>query len=391
MRIAMFSWEALGAVAVGGVAVHASRLASALARRGHTVRLFTRLGDGQRPVETMDGFVLQRCPWDRCRNFVDEIAALGHSMAHYYREAVERDGPFDIVHCHDWLTAGAGFAARDLSPAKLAMTFHSTEWSRTGAWPSEGDSARIAAIEAQAVAAADTVVAVSYAVRRRLEWQFHVPDWKTAVIHHGIDLGPYDAPLRDAKSVKGELGLDKSAPIALFSGRFVRRTGCDLAMAAAKRVIYWRPDAKFIFAGDGVQLNSLRKNAHQINPSAFIFTGPRRGSGLVDLFRCCDVVLSPSREDLYGRSTLSGWAAGKPVIAVQAGVPEEIIINGANGWLVEPSDEAFSQAVLEAFANPERRNWLGRNGRVAVETAFTWDAVAEKTLAAYGRRERTSG
>jgi glycogen synthase len=37
MRIAMFAWESLHSVAVGGVAVHVTELAAALQRRGHEV------------------------------------------------------------------------------------------------------------------------------------------------------------------------------------------------------------------------------------------------------------------------------------------------------------------------------------------------------------------
>ncbi len=31
----------------------------------------------------------------------------------------------------------------------------------------------------------------------------------------------------------------------------------------------------------------------------------------------------------------------------------------------------------------ERARWMGRNGRVAVETAFSWDVVANQVLAVY--------
>ncbi len=40
MNIAMFAWEALEGLSVGGGAVYASRLAASLAGLGHRVRLF---------------------------------------------------------------------------------------------------------------------------------------------------------------------------------------------------------------------------------------------------------------------------------------------------------------------------------------------------------------
>ena len=47
MRIAMFSWESLHSIAVGGVAPHVTELAAALQRRNHEVHVFTRRGEGQ--------------------------------------------------------------------------------------------------------------------------------------------------------------------------------------------------------------------------------------------------------------------------------------------------------------------------------------------------------
>ena len=49
MRIALFSWESLHSIAVGGVANHVTELACALERKGHEVHLFTRLGQANQP------------------------------------------------------------------------------------------------------------------------------------------------------------------------------------------------------------------------------------------------------------------------------------------------------------------------------------------------------
>ena len=103
MRIAVFAWEALEGIAVGGGAVYASHLAAALARAGHRVRLFTRLGQGQAIDDVVGRVAVRRCPWDRKRHFIDEIAALSQSFAHYYQDAARLDGGYDIVHCHEWL------------------------------------------------------------------------------------------------------------------------------------------------------------------------------------------------------------------------------------------------------------------------------------------------
>ena len=53
MRIAMFSWESLHSISVGGVAPHVTELAAALQRRNHEVHVFTRRAEGQQLHEVV--------------------------------------------------------------------------------------------------------------------------------------------------------------------------------------------------------------------------------------------------------------------------------------------------------------------------------------------------
>ncbi len=249
MNIAMFSWEALEGLAVGGGAVYASRLAAALARAGHRVRLFTRMGRNQAMDEIVGGVYVRRCPWDRKPTFLQEIEGLNASFAHYFADAMHTEGPFDVVHCHEWMTVGAGLRAADLTPARLAVSFHSTEWARTGVWPDSGDSARIAGLERDGVARADAVIAASYWVQRKIHEQFHPPDWKCEVVYHGADITT--ASTEGAERVREELGIEAGAPCVFFAGRFSRSGGGDLAARAAGLAAERFPRARFVFMGAG--------------------------------------------------------------------------------------------------------------------------------------------
>ena len=61
MRIALFSWETLHSIAVGGVGVHVTELAAALQRRGHEIHVFTRQGHGQPHYDCVHGVHYHRC------------------------------------------------------------------------------------------------------------------------------------------------------------------------------------------------------------------------------------------------------------------------------------------------------------------------------------------
>ena len=106
MRIAIFSWESLHSVTVGGVGVHATELAAGLQRRGHEVHVFVRLGENQNTYDVVDGVHYHRCPIDLHPDFVTEMNNMSNSFVYFMRQTESYQGAyFDIVHGHDWLCA----------------------------------------------------------------------------------------------------------------------------------------------------------------------------------------------------------------------------------------------------------------------------------------------
>lgn len=382
MNIAVFAWEAMEGIAVGGGALYASRLAAAMARAGHRVRLFTRLGEGQAMDGAVGGVQVRRCPWDRRRGFCEEIEALSDSFAHYFADALGTDGPYDVVHCHEWFTVGAGLRAVAASPARLAVSFHSTEWGRSGVWPDAGDAARIAGLERAGIERADAVVAASFWARRKIMEQYHPPDWKCEVVYHGADLPASGPPPGAVARFREMAGLGPGAPSALFVGRFSRSGGGDLAALASRLTAARFPEARFVFVGAGPLEEEMRRLA---GPGA-VFLPPSGGGAPPECYRSADVVLAPFRRDYNGRAVLPAWMAAKPVVTLRGTVPGEFVMHGANGWTVPDDPAGLAAAVMEAFADPDGAAWLGRNGRAAAETAFTWDESARRLLAAYRRR-----
>ena len=385
MNIAMFAWEALEGLSVGGGAVYASRLAAALAGAGHRVRLFTRLGPGQSLDEAVGGVHVRRCSWDRKPGFFDEIEALSHSFAHYFADAVKIDGPYDVIHCHEWLTIGAGLRAAALCPgARLAVSFQSTEWGRTGAWPDKGDSARIARIEGEGVDRADAIIAASQWVRQAIHEQFHPADWKCSVVYHGYDIPEPGAGREVAASVRHAAGIGVDTPSMLFAGRFSAVGGGDIAARAARLVSGRFPEAKFIFVGEGPMEREMREEA-----GAGALFLPTQGRVVPnEYYQAVDLVAAPFRRDHNGRAVLPAWASAKPVAVLDGTVPAEFVVHDANGWKVRPDPVELAAVVMNAFADPRQTAWMGRNGRTALETAFTWDESARRLLAAYGMKDR---
>jgi starch synthase len=73
------------------------------------------------------------------------------------------------------------------------------------------------------------------------------------------------------------------------------------------------------------------------------------------------------------------------VVASRVGGIPEVVVDGETGWLVPPGDgAALSGALRGALADPARARRMGEAGRRRVEDHFSWDRIAERTLAVYG-------
>jgi starch synthase len=77
-------------------------------------------------------------------------------------------------------------------------------------------------------------------------------------------------------------------------------------------------------------------------------------------------------------------ACGTPVVASRVGGIPEVVVDGETGWLVPPGDEAaLARALRDALGDPARARRMGEAGRRRVEAHFSWDRIADRTLAVY--------
>jgi len=376
----------LHSITVGGVGGQVTELAAALERKGHEVHVFTRMGPGQRWYERIDGVHYHRCPFNLNPDFVEEINNMCRSFVHHVFQTEDYIGNhFDVVHAHDWLATNAMIWIKQGRGRKGILTVHSTEYGRCGNDFYGGRSARVRELERAGTYWADRVITVSQALKNEVMWMYEVPDWKASVVYNGVNLHHFDGWVNPGW-IKGRYGIGPTDPMVLFAGRMVYQKGPDLLVEAIPYVLKFYPRAKFVFAGDGEMRQSVEQRAHHLNVShATRFIGFKSGGDLIDLFKACDVVCVPSRNEPFGIVVLEAWSAGKPVVASLNGGPNEYVWHEVNGLKIYPNPGSIAWGLGTLFTNFEWARWMGQNGRIAVEAAFTWDAIGDQVLSVYHR------
>lgn len=383
MRIALFSWETLHSIPVGGVGVHVSELAAGLQRRQHEVHVFTRRGPGQPAYSDVEGVHYHRCAFDLNPNFVDEINNMCRSFVHDFFAVEDFVGKFDIVHAHDWLASNSVVWIKEARARKAILTMHSTEYGRNGNRFFHGQATRVQDHERHGTYCADRVITVSNQLKEEVKWLYELPEHKAKMIYNGVNAHTFDYHV-DAGAIKQRYGVGPLDPMVLFAGRMVVQKGPDILVRTMPSILKYYPHAKFVFAGDGHMKNDVNHLAHQLGVHhALRLLGDRRGRELQDLFKACDVVAVPSRNEPFGIVILEGWSAHKPVVSTKRGGPAEFVWHGINGMQVEDTPDSVAWGLGTLLADHERCRWMGRNGRAAVDAAFSWDNIAAQTEELY--------
>jgi glycogen synthase len=385
MRVAIMSWEALHSIPVGGVGVHVTELAAGLERKGHEVHVFTRMGCGQAEYDQIDGVHYHRCPFPLNGDFVAEVNDMCRSFVDHFFQTEDYVGAFDVVHAHDWLASNAMIWIKQGRGRRAILTVHSTEYGRCGNAFYGGRSQTVRDAERAGTYAADSVIAVSQSLKNEIMWMYNLPDWKVSVVYNGVNVHHYDGWI-DPAQVRSRYDIGPVDPMVLFCGRMVPQKGPDILIEAIPSLLRYYPQAKVVFAGDGEMRWDVERRAGELRVRhATRFIGYKNGWELVDLYRACDVVCVPSRNEPFGIVVLEGWSAGKPVVASSNGGPSEFVWHEVNGLKIYATPDSVAWGLGTLFTNFEWARWMGRNGRVTAETTFSWDAVAERVLEVYGR------
>lgn len=101
------------------------------------------------------------------------------------------------------------------------------------------------------------------------------------------------------------------------------------------------------------------------------------------VWQSADVFVLPSFSENFGVVVAEALAHGLPVIAT-TGTPWRELPGRGCGWWVGPDPKSLAGALTQAMcSSPGERHRMGVMGRSYVEGQFSWNAIAESTVALY--------
>ncbi len=167
------------------------------------------------------------------------------------------------------------------------------------------------------------------------------------------------------------------SPLLLYVGRL----GAEKEIERIKPVLEAIPDARLALVGDGPNRSVLEKHFAD-TPTHFV--GYLTGKELGSAFASADAFIFPSRTETLGLVLLEAMAAGCPVVAARSGGIPDIVTDGVNGYLFDPTDEEGAIAATQRLLNQQQeRETLRQNARAEAER-WSW-AAATRQLQNYYR------
>ncbi len=181
------------------------------------------------------------------------------------------------------------------------------------------------------------------------------------LLRRAVDTRLFDPARRDA-ALRGQWGLKDDDLAVIHVGRIAPEKNLALAVRAFRAIQRERPEARFVWVGDGPERESLAR----ANPD-FLFLGVQRGEALAQHFASGDLFLFPSRSETFGNVTLEAMASGLPVVAFDYGAAREHLRDGEHGAALALDDEdGFIAKARTIAVDPVLRGRMGAAAREAV-------------------------
>ena len=315
-------------------------------------------------------------------------------------------GEADLVHSHTWYANMAGHLASMLYGIPHVISAHSLEPLRP--WKAEqlGGGYQVSSyVERTAYEHAAAIIAVSDGMRKDvLRCYPDIDPDKVRVIHNGIDSELWQRDSSDeGKEIVRKHGADPDKPSVVFVGRITRQKGMPYLLRACRELpdevqlilCAGAPDTPEILQEVKGLVDELRDN--RTAPVIWIDEMlPRKE--VIALLSAATVFVCPSVYEPLGIVNLEAMACEAAVVGTATGGIPEVVADGETGWLVpieQVSDGTgtpvdpdkfvadLAATLNDAVSDREEAERRGRAGRERAVEKFGWDAIAEKTKAAY--------
>lgn len=197
---------------------------------------------------------------------------------------------------------------------------------------------------------------------------------KVNAVYNAVDVSQFNG-LSKSGFLRRELSLPSDCPLVGIIGTLHPHKNHEELIRAFDHLNRSSSPAKLVVVGQpiGDYKDLLVRLVAEFGLEKNVFFLPFRND-IAEIMVELDVIAVPSLAEPFGRVTIEAMAAGKPVVATNAGASPEIVIDGVTGYLVPLGEpERMAEAITKLVADPDKGRAMGQAGRERVLETFTTD------------------
>ena len=228
----------------------------------------------------------------------------------------------------------------------------------------------------------DMTITVSEGVKRKYCEIMKVREDKLRVIYNGVDPQVYKMDDKPAE-LKSALNIPDGAPIVGIVARLVPEKDHITFLESARMVLQDCPQARFLIVGKGPEDGKIKAYVERFGlKDKVILVGYR--TDIPRVLNLLDILVLSSLKEGFGMAILEAMAAGKPVVATDAGGNTEVMVDGQTGFIVPKKDSSsLALRILTLIENPRMAAVMGQKGYERVCQKFSMGKMVNETAKLY--------
>ena len=217
------------------------------------------------------------------------------------------------------------------------------------------------------------ILVVNEEVKKIIHDYYKIKNEKIFLVPNGVNITLFE----------GEKSYDKK--VILFSGAMYDHRGIDVLLEIASKVIESIPEVKFVLLGDGPELNKLKEIVDRKNISKnVIFKGWIDRDRIPMELKNATIGIGPLKLTTVTKNALpikilEYMASGLPILAKNGTLPNDVLDNGKNGFLIDSNEELEKKIII--LLNDLELNKQMSKKSIQMIQKFSWDKVIQSIIA----------
>jgi len=236
-------------------------------------------------------------------------------------------------------------------------------------------------IEFEQLSRSSLVAVVSEALRSYFVRKHRILPEHVIVTPNAINPSRISINEEEVASLRAKFGL-QGCFVAGFVGSVLKWHRVDLLIKACAQLRDEIPSLRVLVVGDSRLVPEIRTLAQQQGvEEAIVFAGQVEHDAVFNHIALMDVAVLP--DNLWYQSPVKVFeygAMGKPVIAPDNETLRNLLKDGEEGLLIEPSIDDLTGALRKLSGAPFLRMTMGQGLKERVLSDYTWDRNVERIL-----------